>query len=94
MKVRIKKLGTTNPYEGKWCNAFLEDLIRNEGKVITLHEYKFQEGKHHYRIMTDEYATWNDSKQWTGHDGDDEFRFCYDTNYFPPVALDEDLFTI
>jgi hypothetical protein len=94
MRVRVKKLGTTNPYEGKWANTFLKDLIRNEGKVITLHEYNFQEGKHCYWIKTDEDATWNNGKQWSGLDGNDEFRFCFDVNYIKPVKLDEDLFMI
>ncbi len=96
-KVRIKKLTDRQVREarGKWDRQYIEDCVRNAGKVVTLYNYRVEHDCICWELRTEDGVDWHNSGIWTGNDELEEFNKVFMiVPDIKPVKLPEDLFTL
>ena len=77
-------------------DEFVDDLIRNEGKLVELGEFRNSADhfgtKYYFRLDTTNGTVWHNGSHWYVHLGDPMFSNVF-TKY-KPVILPEELFEI
>lgn len=95
VKAVVKKF---NPYhkdvQKEWVGEFIDDLVRNEGKTVTLYDY-YSDGYHtDYTLKSENGVEWHRSGcgTWAGNEPIELTNMIF--HVIKESHLPEDLFTI
>jgi len=86
--------------KGTFVDEFVRDCIRNEGKVVILHDYHEDDGECRYQVKSDGNALWHQDGRgegknaWRGGEDIDVTNQIFRIVKTKPIKLDEDLFKL
>lgn len=101
VKAIVKKI---DPYHkdvrAEWVKEFVDDLVRNEGKVVTLYDYEYysDERETSYKLKSENGILWHQHGEglgygnWESYDSSEMTELVF--HIYKTVELDEELFTI
>jgi len=101
VKAFVKKINRDDKFiQDTFRDEFIDDLIRNEGKLVILHNFWEDEYEVNYKLISDDTAKWhvsgngNGKNQWTVGEIHDIFDMIFCICRIKPVKFDEDLFNV
>ena len=93
IQVKVKKLKDPTAYKRQWDTQFVNDLIRHEGKTVTLTNYVIDEEDNDisYHLETNGDIDWHNGGYWTSNGSINEFKMLFhrDTDDVLPKELVE-----
>lgn len=101
VKAIVRKIDPTDKkITDEWTDDFIGDIVRNEGKIVTLYNYHTDEYDTSYKLISENGVLWHQEGRgtgkgcWTGSESPEKTDLLFMIIKTEPIKLDDDLFTI